>query len=188
MNLRRFMVSLGTLAALATTTTGCFATRMVRSDTSYDVVMAEPVPPPNVAPPAIAVAPIVALAPEPEGTLVVEALVPPPPPAGAVVLPVRLPSSVADQSTRTSTRVGSWDPLPSYVAQYAGPGWQHRPMYGGGTQSSSRFRGWGRGSTVGGAPFTTPGPVGSASPHFSSPPSYGGGLSSHFAGGYPGRR
>lgn len=177
MKITRFpWVSLLT-AGLALGASGCFATRVARIDTvtSYALVRAEPE---SAAPPAELAAG--------EGTLVVEALVVPPAPS-APVLPVRLPSSVAEASLAASPPAPAWDgPMPSYVAQFAGPGWMRRPIFGGSAQ-----RTYGRWMPFRGrAPFTAPraSGAGPSTPHFSSPPSFSGSLSSHFAGGYPGAR
>lgn len=174
MKIAQFAGSALLIGVAAVGTSGCFATRVVRTDTitSYDLVRAQPV---------------AEVPPQPEGTLVVEALVVPPPPA-TPALPVRLPSTVADASA-----VPAWDPLPSYVGQFTAPGAiSHRPVFGGSAQSSTSFRRWapfpGRSAIT--APYgygygSTTGAYGSASPHFSSPPSYSGSASSHFAGGAP---
>lgn len=182
------------VGALAAMTSGCFATRVVRTDTTTPLAMIEA---PNAQPPALAAipasganAPVVVATGVPAGTLVVEALVPPPPASSAH--PVRLPDAVAaaydpPRHTRVaSSTAPAWDPLPSYVGQFTGAGWLHRPIFGASAQTSTGFRSWGGGGrALSGGFVTAPGAYGSASPHFSSAPSYGGGISAHFAGGYP---
>lgn len=178
------------VGTMAGATSGCFATRMVRTDTttSYAIVEAPPSQP-APSPPLMVAAP----APQ-DGTLVVEALVVPAPPASAA-RPVRLPDAVAAVSAPSlpvpPLAAPRWDPLPSYVGQFTGPGWQHRTIFGGSAQSSTSFRRWGpigsgRVMTVPSGYLSAPGAYGSASPHFSSPPSFSGSVSSHFSGGYPG--
>lgn len=169
--------------ALAGCTSGCFATRVVRDDTltSYQLLR-EQAPEESGANALAAPLPTTSA---PEGTLVVEALAAPP---VAPSIPVRLPDEVAQAATPprpTHAPAPAWDPLPSYVARYATTGWAHLPLFSGSgssTQPSTSFRGWAPMPTV----AVPPGYV--SSPHFSSPPSFSGTLSSHFAGGYPGPR
>jgi len=174
------------VALVALGTSGCFTTRVVRDDTttSYDLVRADhataaaPTPTSDV---AVATATV----PPAPGTLVVEALTTPPPAAH----PVRLPDSVAG-ATASHVAVAAapaWAPLPSYVGQFAGPGWQHRSIFYGSPSSSQVIGLRGRGLVTyplgGGIGSTSTGAYGSASPHFSSAPSFSGSASSHFAGG-----
>jgi hypothetical protein len=177
----RLFAMITLLAVVAIGTSGCFTTRMVRSDTvtSYDLVRAERSTPP-VVPEGTVVAAVVP--PAPSGTLVVEALSTPPPAAH----PVRLPDSVAGASVAHVTvtaQAPAWSPLPSYVGQFSGPGWEHRSIFAGSTGGMPSQH-WGRGgwATTPGTTTST-GSYGSASPHFSSSPSYSGSASSHFAGG-----
>ena len=201
MKIAHFVRSAVVVGGLALLSSGCFATRMVRTDTitSYDVVEAQATAQaePNLA------APRMMAADTSGGTLVVEALVVPPPPAGGE-RPVRLPDSVAGRIAVATPRVAlavgapapAWDPLPSYVAQFTGAGWLHRPVFGVASQPSTSFGHWSAypGRSAMSAPYgsRTPyygastGAYGSASPHFSSAPSFSGSLSSHFSGGYPG--